>query len=86
MNECCFSPVKSSAVDVFSLSLSAAPSVCVRAGPLLQALCYDSGMCATICDGSCSSEVILPEERHNGQNLHIRKDLMPGCISLDLLR
>ena len=69
------------------LSLFCSPSVfvCVAALALLQALCYDSGLYATTCDGSrCCSEVSLPEERDDGQNLHIRKDLMPGCVSLDL--
>lgn len=38
---------------------------------------------ATTCDGSFCSEVTLPEEKHGGQNSHIRKDLMLGCIGLD---
>ncbi|TNN70508.1 hypothetical protein EYF80_019243 [Liparis tanakae] len=48
------------------------------------ALGYDSGLYATTCDGSCYSEVSLPEEKHDGKNLHIREALMPSCIRLDL--
>lgn len=70
-----------SAVDEvhFALSLVSVRSACAPA------LCYDSGIYATTCDGSCCSGVTLPEEKHEGQNSHIRKDLMPGCISLDHL-
>lgn len=49
-------------------------------------LCSDSGMYAATCDGSYCSWVTPPEEKYyDGQNSHIRKDLMPGCISLHLL-
>lgn len=53
--------------------------------PPLRAVCCDSGMWAyaTTCDRGCCSQVSLPEEeKRYRQNLHIRKDLMPGCISL----
>ena len=36
--------------------------------------------------GDTAPQVSLPEEKHDGQSLHIRRDLMPGCISLDLPR
>lgn len=34
--------------------------------------------------GVACSEVTQPEEKHDGQNSHIRKDLKRGCVSLDL--
>lgn len=60
------------------------PLLSVYAPPLPQALCYDSGMYATTCDGRFRSEVILPVERRSWQNLHIRIDTMLGCIRRDL--
>lgn len=56
---------------------------CVHCCSLLRALCYDSGMCATTCNGSLCSVVSQPDEKHDGQNLHIKKDPMPDCKRLD---